>query len=479
MHFFATIGLLLFLALIFQFRTHWDEPWFFELSWWQAQTGFAKTQMWQIAPNQNSTQFVTHKLYIASLALLHKLGWANVTSIKIWSLLFSLFNLAMIFSWCKRNLSLNAAYFSSLLYLGFYWTQFLSFTSRPEMMLLSFGLSSYFLLEKYFKNKKPKHLILSSILAGLSVIVHLNGFVFIGGSVISLFLLRPNKRYDFFLFGSISGLISLLYFWDIRSLNDFQTLLYQFSNDPALAKTSKDWYAPLLRILNEHKRFFNHGYESAISLLVFYSLFQLRNTYFKKYRFLAVYSLTNIILLAAISRAPIPNYIVMHYLFLILVPTIMFQSLLSNEPSKTLNKRIFIGLFSLFLLVNISNTLKDISAPKRNIKMEEKLISQTDKDTSIMITSNFVYQTIGRNTLSGERYVKFSKKLQKLNLPKFEKWYASLINRNVQAILLDKEYMAESLLFLYSKESEEKLISKDWILLHRDDRYLSFKRKYF
>ena len=97
--------LILFISHLPGHPLNWDEPWFFELSFWKAKVGYAKTQMWQVMADPNTKQLVTHKLFIKLLSLFHALNLASIYSFKIISLVFCLISAGLIYFYVNKNLS--------------------------------------------------------------------------------------------------------------------------------------------------------------------------------------------------------------------------------------------------------------------------------------------------------------------------------------------------------------------------------------
>src|SRR5690606_37390658 len=84
------------------------------------------------------------------------------------------------------------------------------FVYRPETMVMCAGLASHYFLLKDEIKVGGYNWILSSVLAGLCVLTHLNGLIFIGAGVVFLCLSERFKAA--FLYGLIASLISALYF---------------------------------------------------------------------------------------------------------------------------------------------------------------------------------------------------------------------------------------------------------------------------
>lgn len=467
--------LILFISHLPGHPLNWDEPWFFELSFWKAKVGYAKTQMWQVMADPNTKQLVTHKLFIKLLSLFHALNLASIYSFKIISLVFCLISAGLIYFYVNKNLSKNAALFSLVCFFTISWTQLLGFTSRPEFMMLSFSLVAYLCTEKFIQSEQKKFLFTGAIFSGLAVLTHLNALATMAALFILLFFHTKYKLHAF-IFGFIGAFTSLFYFADLSSVGDFQLFLQQFTHDPALTKTDRSWYSPLLKILNEHQRFFNHGEEAALSLLAIFCFFKNKSKILVQHKLLIHFGLLNILIFAAISRSNAPNYIVMHYLFLIFLISFGFNEAITTYGKKA--KVAFSGLFVLFLILNIGASFKYLKRRTFGHDYPQELVQLIPPNSRPMITANFVYPLIGKFDLTGERLGQMKYGNEEGYELNFDSWYRIIDERKNNVILLDKEYTIESHRFLFNQDTKLKLLRKNWNILAHSPRYiLAIKNK--
>jgi hypothetical protein len=447
-----TAVILLFISYLPSHPVNWDEPWFYELSYWQSKIGYAKTQMWQVMNDPNTKQLVTHKLFIVLKSYFHT------------------FNIASIFLYIKKAISKNAAIFSLICFFSISWTQLLGFTARPEFMMLSFCLLAFITTESYIKTSKKSHLVLAGVFAGLAVLTHLNAIA-TTASLFLIILLHSTRKIDSLIFGIIAGFVSLLYFHDIQSMADLQLFIQQFTHDPALTKTDKSIFAPIFKILNEHKRFFSHGEEASLTLLCLFSFITNYKELTKEHKLLIHFSVLNIFIFAAISRSTTPNYITMHYLFFLFVISFGFHKFFS-KLSKPKLKYSFCFLFILFFLFNTGASFKYLQRRGFGHDTPEFLIQKLPKNAKPMISSNFVYDLIGKYTLTGERLGQMRHEGQPGFNVDFDIWYSVINERGLNTILLDKEYTLHSHHFIFGPSSIEKLKGLGWEIEFLSERYL-------
>ncbi len=100
------------------------------------------------------------------------------------------------------------------------------------MMQACLGFASFYCLQKSIRLQQLKYAATGGLLARLCALFHLNGLVFAmaGG----LLLLVNGQIKTPFLFGSLTGCTSLLYFYDICCLEEnFHLFMYQLSNNLA------------------------------------------------------------------------------------------------------------------------------------------------------------------------------------------------------------------------------------------------------
>jgi len=184
-----------------------------------------------------------------------------------------------------------------------------------------------------------------------------------------------------FAYGLVGGLFALLYFYDLRTEAEFQAFLHQFTNDPNLGQQHFHLYTPLLKILNDHMRFFRSPKEIGFSVLFLLSLLFYFRSIRAKHLMLLIYTLALIIGLAGISHGPTPYYAILYFPYLAILITIAIRQLNSSPkvPRTVLVVALVLyGLTNAYYISRLIVHSVDIvqeseaishSLPKKNVKV--------------------------------------------------------------------------------------------------------------
>jgi hypothetical protein len=262
-----------------------DDAWFAEESFWLLKVGYVKSVFFSGFLGWENTYLLSHKLFIALGAGLQYLLPLSLYSAKLSGLIpFGILVVLLIYYQQKNHKQI-----SIWLVLAFIFSNTLlvkmSFENRPELLVAMLGFASFLLIYKDISFLKSAG---AGLFAGLALLSHLNGTIYI---VAGFALLFYNKQYrNLFVFSIISIIVSCLYFYDIWLFDGFSTWQWQFMNDPATQSTIG--IANKIRvILTYPKLFFESPEQAALSLLLLVLGWVCR-PYFKSLnRGLVIYSL--------------------------------------------------------------------------------------------------------------------------------------------------------------------------------------------
>jgi 4-amino-4-deoxy-L-arabinose transferase-like glycosyltransferase len=123
---------------------------------------------------------------------------------------------------------------------------------RPEMIQAALGLGSYAALNTALHRPSGRWTALAGVLAGLAMLTHLNGaiFVFAGG----VLLLSRRRWQAAAVFAVLAAVVFSTFF--IEAIGRFNLLWQQFASDPTFGEHERTILGTLLKILEEHKRLF-------------------------------------------------------------------------------------------------------------------------------------------------------------------------------------------------------------------------------
>lgn len=286
----------LFLFSLFQRYIYIDDAWFGEQAYWFSQLGYVRTSTIIDFYGWENHLFVYHKLNIIIGSLLIRLfGWSP-EPLRIFTLTIFLLFLFVIY----KNFKKNREQWSSIeLYFVMFFiivnpqTFLYAYTFRPEILVVSLGFTSFLLL---FGKQSFSKIILSGILAGTAVLVHLNGAMFVVAGFIIL-LLRKEIKLSI-IFGFFASLITCFYFYDLLEPGNFDTFLFQIRNWPDDITTNYEndgWISLVLnaivKLSNEHQRFFWSHDVWGLSAMAIFALIAKGKTLWRKHKELIVYTL--------------------------------------------------------------------------------------------------------------------------------------------------------------------------------------------
>lgn len=286
----------LFVISLFRRYIYIDDAWFGEQAYWFSKLGFVRTSTIIDFHGWEDHLLVYHKLNIViGSALIKLFGWSP-EPLRIFTLCVYLLFLYVIFKSLKnKEGQWNSIDISLVMFFLIVNPQtFLyAYTFRPELLVMSLGFYSFLLL--YGKQTYIK-IILSGILAGTAILVHLNGAMFVIAGFI-LLLLRKDIKFSL-IFGFFATITTCLYFYDLLEPGNFNTFLFQIKHWPDDITTNYEndgWIslllAALLKLSTEHQRFFWSPDVWGLSAMAVFAMISKGKTLWLKYRELIIYTI--------------------------------------------------------------------------------------------------------------------------------------------------------------------------------------------
>lgn len=379
------ISLILYLASLFFRFPHGDEAILAEQSYWLQKIGFVKSEMFTgFGFGWEFIQYHYHKLFILLGAVFIKIFGVSITALRInvffsfcilYYFIFKYFRLVLEDKG-KLILYFNVFFILSIIQ---YHLFYFSFIFRPEIQVICCGFISFYFLIKFIKEEKRSDLLLSGLFAGLSLLFHLNGLIFVFAGL--FFLIYKSKKVEVLYFLGVSILISLFYFYNIHSIQELNSFLYQFTNDPNLHKEDFSILLKLNKIIAEHKRYFHSPKEIVLSLLFLFVLItNYKNINLKgsNRKDLLIYTLFVMLFLAIFAHDKTDKYSVLFIPFWLIIISFSIFDILNlakekvNKKSKIINYA-FILVLGLYFLTNIIVISKNILVNDNTISNNEKM----------------------------------------------------------------------------------------------------------
>ncbi len=305
--------LLLTIATYYQRIPSGDDAWFAEQSLWLAKEGIARSNFFGGLLKWDVQILVYHKFFIWIGALVYKLAGVSLVAFKSISLLSTIIFVILLFQYIRqRKLSKEASTWALFLVLGNISIVTMSFDNRPEILQMTLGFSSFLCLNKPNKYRA----ILAGLLAGLALLTHLNGLIFIASGFILLVITRRLKEIIYFTLASI--VTSGLYFYDVIATHNFDLWLYQFTKDPAVIN-SLGLQHKLLTLVKFPLIFVGSFKEIGITLILLSLLYFGSNKIKQLPRNLTIYLIANICTFWLLTKSITGFYQLLFLPYMILV----------------------------------------------------------------------------------------------------------------------------------------------------------------
>ncbi|MEW5873696.1 MAG: glycosyltransferase family 39 protein [Candidatus Zixiibacteriota bacterium] len=249
------LGVLLLIASLPGQRIHGDEAAFAEFAWFQSQDGYVHTELFRGLLEYETRVLLYHKLFIWLGAGMVSLFGYGIWPLRALSLLSTLALALLPWRFVRgqdsgtRTLTVLAAMtFVLLAPLTFKFAKFY----RPEMMQAVTGLALYFALERGVRDDRMALYVLAGFAAGTSVLMHLNGVVYVIAGATVLLLRRRWK--GTLAYGAAAAIAVSPFFFEIIGRFDLFWLQYNF--DPTFGENERTVAGTLLKLVEEHKRLF-------------------------------------------------------------------------------------------------------------------------------------------------------------------------------------------------------------------------------
>ena len=331
-----------------------DDAWFAEQSYWFEKEGVIRSEFFRGILGWEKQLFVSHKLFLVfGAGLIHVFGY-HLPVVQFVGLLFFCVIVGDIsFYIFKREGKFYSWHLLFILVLIFSNRLLIktSFENRPELMVAAFGFGSFLCINQS-KNSNMK-VVLAGVLAGLAMLCHLNGVIFLIAGFFTLIYLK-NFR-EALLFSIACGITGVFYFADIIPVTDgLSTWYYQFRNDPA-TQNAFGWEAKLMVLFTYPKLFFESPEQAALSILLVYLLVTQRAFIKNLPLFLKLYSLVIFITFWLITKNGSGTYMPLFMPFMLLLIYELYK--LSNVKNVS-----FKFVMALYFIIGLYGTIEIIYA---------------------------------------------------------------------------------------------------------------------
>jgi hypothetical protein len=348
-----------------------DDAWLGEQAFWLQKQGIVRSEFFRGLLDCEKQILVSHKLFLLfGAGMIQLFGYQLPVLQFVGFVFFCIIILELTFYITKREQKFNSWYLIAVLILVFSNRLLvkMSFENRPEMMLAALGFGSFLCIqgERITISKS----ILAGFLAGLALLTHLNGVIYLVAGFITLMYLR--KYVAAIGFGLVGGLTALVYFIDvIGHEGGFSAWYQQFSGDP-LTQEAMKVSSKLIQFLTYPRLFFHSPEQIALSLLLIFLLWKQR--LFIKFLpvNLKVYALTLFLAFWVITKANVSLYMLLFIPFML----VLVYELYKLNPFKDLALKLIlatyfiIGTFGMCQIIRTNLTMEYLPVSYEKLRGE-------------------------------------------------------------------------------------------------------------
>jgi branched-subunit amino acid transport protein len=432
-------GILLLISIPGQ-PCHIDEVWMGEQAYHEAQDGVARQELLTGMFGFEERMLIRHKLHIFLGDLSIRLFGFHLLGLRMVSILSGVALVWMMFRCVQRQEHKNGTEFLIAISILFSTPLMFRYMKiyRPEFLLTALGFASFLFVSRSLEQKSIPPAVLASVFAGLAALAHLNGIIFIVAGT-GVFLLEKRwKAAAVFL--SLSLGIAALYFYDISG--NYALFREQFFNDFVVERRDYGVWAPLMRLLNEHERYFRTPEIIGISVLFVLALPLAFGRMMKENRILFRYLFFLFLALALFTKSITTKYAIPLLPFMAMGIASLFSLWLRKESGVN---RVVGTILALFIMVHTGYGLyygeKNALTEKSSlVKNNAKFGASMERGSRVLAPGRFIYNEIGRfeiRDIHAARYLIMNEQKKDFTLSSLCEY--ALANR-FDYILLDREY---------------------------------------
>lgn len=391
------IGLILLIAAWYVYGfvgkfIHMDEAIIGEHVYWFSKLGYVKSQLFVgMGQGWETRQFFYHKAFVWLGALVTQCFGFSLFNLRMISLLSFIIFVFLLWKYLisKVHTKHSLIFLVALLVLlaNVYTFEF-SFLYRPEMLMMTLGFSTFLLLDRAIIRKNNSPALFAGVLAGISVVVHLNGLAFVAAGF--LFLVLHKRFWLSVLFGAISVPFILLFFADAADTASLNKMYSEFMNHPEIQSKSTIGLSYLVKLLKEHERFFHSPKEIAFTVLSLVSLWFIRGHITQDTKRMLIYLAALIFSLALVSHGKTAKYGILYYPYMAIICGLALFEFRSNRP------KIFIltGILSVYMGIQIyyTNRWVGLSEVRRDQYVRMKEVIPTN--SKVIGPDSFMFEGI-------------------------------------------------------------------------------------
>ncbi len=419
---------------------HVDEAWMGEQAYTEARDGVASQKLLTGMFGFDRQMLIRHKLFITLGSILTRAGGFHLPLLRLISLFSGLALVIMMFRYLGRREPERMLPF--LLTITVFLMCPLVFryvnTYRPEFLLSALGFASFLFVLRTTEDNHAVSAAAAGIMAGMAVLAHLNGVIFIAAGFGTLLLYRRWKTSAIFL--SISLTVASAYFYDV--IGHVALFREQFFNDFVVEKTDYGILAPLKKIFGEHRRYFRTPEIVGISVLFLLTLPAVFSRKLERHGVFYRYLLILFLALGAAAKSITTKYALPLIPFFALGTGITLGYVIRRESARN---RLYAGIILVLFAAHAGYGLFSAgTSAYRNrtpVARENSRYAQSMLPGSrVLAPGRFIFNEIGRfeiRDIHAARYIIMHKTGRPFNLSTLTEYAA---DNGFDYILIDREY---------------------------------------
>ena len=214
------------MATLIQRTEKYDDAWWGELSYFLANDGIIRSNLFVDMYGWGDRVLMTHKLWVVCTALWIKIWGFSIYVIKTVSLPFVLLQVFLFYRYSQKIWML-----ATLFYLTCGVVVRYAFVSRPELAMATFGFMSWLALQRFREKYQWRWVFVAGISSGITALFHLQGAIFMSAG--ALWLLWCKEYRAFVGYCIVSFCTFLFYFTDVVLYDSWDLYYNQTAHDPA------------------------------------------------------------------------------------------------------------------------------------------------------------------------------------------------------------------------------------------------------
>jgi hypothetical protein len=366
---------------------HGDDAWLGEQAYWMARCGYVRSDLFRGFLDYDQRQMVYHKLFIlVGAAVVRVFGW-SLCNLKAISLACYLAFSAAFYMYFRRRRDLFDArdfWIATLFMVSAPLVFRYCYVFRPEIMLMTLGFLSFSFLASDPVGPTAGRAAAAGAFAGLGLLAHLNGWIFVAGGL--AILIRSRRPRPALVFLAAAAAVSLAYFYDLTSASAMRLYRFQIGNDLPIGHTGA--LGRLANILYEPKRFFYSAREISASTLVVLSLVLAWRVLWARHRDLLLYLCVIVVGLPLLSRPRPSYYIVLYMPYMAIIVAVAFKHVASLGRARS---AVLVTVAALHLAYCLYHAVDVIRARQDLPGINREIAGHLEAGRSVAAPSDFIF----------------------------------------------------------------------------------------